>query len=493
MTRYANSAPQILKKNSDGLAIPIEGAKKYFYETGTLVLKTIYSDSDLTISTANPVTSDADGRFPEIFLNGVYREVQKDSDDTTVLWDLDPVGEISTGQFQSWVSNAIYNIPDIVKGSDDEYYKSLTDNNTGNDPTSDAVNWQKITLLAIDNAAPNIPFNETDGSVDNKKWDFNIASEQFQIRLLNDAEAVQTNILEIDRTGTTVDTVNFANGTLQNEGNDVLHDGNTTIINYDVLLAKYQNKSFSVTTQETVPSGLAFSSDGLTMFVVGQTNVTVYQYTLTTAWDVSTASYASKSFSVAAQETVPQELAFSSDGLTMFVVGQTNDTVYQYTLTTAWDVSTASYASKSFSVAAQETTPQALAFSSDGFTMLVVGVTNDTVYQYALTTAWDVSTASYASKSFSVAAQETTPTGLAFSSDGFTMLVIGDANDTVYQYTLTTAWDVSTASYASKSFSVAAQETTPTSLAFSADGFTMFVVGTANDTVYQYSSNYIVK
>ena len=47
---------------------------------------------------------------------------------------------------------------------------------------------------------------------------------------------------------------------------------------------------------------------------------------------------------------------------------------------------------------------------------------------------WDVSTASYSSKYKSVAAQDTEPTGVFFKPDGTAMYIMGYANDTVYQY-----------------------------------------------------------
>lgn len=51
-----------------------------------------------------------------------------------------------------------------------------------------------------------------------------------------------------------------------------------------------------------------------------------------TAWDVSTASYASKSFSVASQDDAPTAVAFNNDGTKMYICGATNDTIYQYSL-----------------------------------------------------------------------------------------------------------------------------------------------------------------
>ena len=49
--------------------------------------------------------------------------------------------------------------------------------------------------------------------------------------------------------------------------------------------------------------------------------------------------------------------------------------------------------------------------------MFVVGTGGDNVNEYTLSTAFDVSTASHDSR-FSVFAQESLPTGLAFSNDG---------------------------------------------------------------------------
>jgi len=104
-----------------------------------------------------------------------------------------------------------------------------------------------------------------------------------------------------------------------------------------------------------------------------------------------------------------------------------------------------------------------------------------------MATEWDVSTATYADKSVSITSQDTDPTGVTFSSDGTKMYIVGYATDTVYQYTLSTAWDVSTATYADKSKDVSAQDTIPTGVTFSSDGSKMYIMGITTDTVYQYT------
>ena len=257
---------------------------------------------------------------------------------------------------------------------------------------------------------------------------------------------------------------------------------------FDLSTASYDSASFRVSSQEAAPAGAVFSTDGTKMFIVGGGSDAVHQYTMTTAFDVSTASYDSVSFSVSAQDTLPSDLTFSPDGTKMFMVGNSSDSIHQYTLTTGFDLSTASYDSVSFSVSAQESSPTGLAFNTDGTKMFIVGSSVRRAQQYTLTSAFDVSTASYDSVSLDLSVQDAAPMGLDFTADGTKMFFVGSVTDSVHQYTMTTAFDLSTASYDGVSFSVARQEITPLGFAFSPDGHSMLVCGNATDTVYQYDT-----
>jgi len=257
----------------------------------------------------------------------------------------------------------------------------------------------------------------------------------------------------------------------------------------NVSAASYDSVSFDFTTQNGIPFDVAFKPDGTKMYMSGGSYGTgsVYQYTLSTAWDVNTASYDSVSLSVDAQESSPTGLEFKPDGTKMYVIGYGSDRIHQYTLSTAWDLNTASYDSVSFSVNAQDNSPRSASFKPDGSKLYVIGPGTKSVYQYTLSTAWDLNTASYDSVSFSVAGQESSPRGLAFKPDGTKMYVVGYGTDEVYQYTLSTAWALNTASYNFVSFSVNAQDYAPGSVIFSTDGTKMYVVGIGSDSVHQYS------
>jgi 6-phosphogluconolactonase (cycloisomerase 2 family) len=243
----------------------------------------------------------------------------------------------------------------------------------------------------------------------------------------------------------------------------------------------------SVAAEENGPRSVTFKPDGTEMYVLGETGDDVNQYSISTAWQVQTASYV-RVFGVGTQTgAAPAQVQFKDDGTKMYVLSNTNDAIYQYSLSTAWNISTATYDTVSFSVTSQESLPRGMFFGDAGTKLYVVGTTNNTVYQYTLSSAWDLSTASYASKSFSVATQETSPYAVFIGNNGSAMYIVGFANDTVYQYTLATPWDVSTASYATKSFAVGVYETNPSAVWFKDDGLSFYVVGSANDVVWQFT------
>ena len=265
--------------------------------------------------------------------------------------------------------------------------------------------------------------------------------------------------------------------------------GQSTLIeNTSITGWLYSGNSFSIAGQETSPVGLFFSPDGLKMYVNGSTGDDVNEYTLSTAWNIATATFVTV-FSTAAQDSAPADLFFKPDGLTMFVLGDTNNTVYQYTLGTAWSVATASYASKLFSVGTQDTSPSGLWFKPDGTTMYVIGSATDTVYQYTLSTAWDVSTASYGSIFYNVGAQDSAPSQVNLSADGLKMWTLGLSGDDIWEYNLGTAWDVSTATPVNN-FYVGFQELGPTGLFIDSSAINrVYIVGsTTADTVFQYNT-----
>ena len=254
----------------------------------------------------------------------------------------------------------------------------------------------------------------------------------------------------------------------------------------DLANGSYASKSFSVASQSTSSGGLALKSDGTSFYVGDESSGVVYQYDMTTAFDVSTASYASKSFNTNTQTTGVAGLHFHPDGTKMYAIGAvSNDSVFQYALSTAWDVSTASYESKSFNFSSQNDEGVGLYLGSGGTKMFIAGNTGDIIYQYTLSTAYDVSTASYDSVSFDVTSEDSAPQSMTFNAKGDMMLIGGAANDAVFQYNLTTPFSLSTVSYSGISLST--QGVNPAGLALANGNEVLLNCDPQTDTVYQYT------
>jgi WD40 repeat protein len=260
-------------------------------------------------------------------------------------------------------------------------------------------------------------------------------------------------------------------------------DANLTINN-----ASYSGTSFNITSQESNVLGLAFNNTGTRMFVCGTgSGSAVYQYNLTTGFDISTASYSGNSLDVSTENSAVNGLVFNSSGTRMFTTGNSGNIVYQYNLSTGYDLSTASYSTNSLSVGSQDNAPQDVNFNSAGTKMFIVGSQTNNVYEYTLTTGFDLSTASYASISFNVGSQVSKSTDVVFNSLGTRMFVSDNNSSEVYQYNLTTGFDISTASYASVFFDLTGQTSDLTSIDFDANGTKMFACGKDNDAVYEYT------
>jgi hypothetical protein len=185
------------------------------------------------------------------------------------------------------------------------------------------------------------------------------------------------------------------------------------------------------------------------------------EWELSTAYSLSTASHL-QAFSFSAQTSTARVWFMRPDGDAFFIAS--DDDIYQYALGDTWDISSASYETKTY--APSETTDiQGMWFSDDGEKMyLLGGVSPGVVYQYTLGTAWDISTATYDTVSFTQAQiiGDISPS-LSFSPNGEKMYLF-TLNGIALQYALSTAWDLDTCTFEKKVRLTAAQTITSMSL-----------------------------
>ena len=108
--------------------------------------------------------------------------------------------------------------------------------------------------------------------------------------------------------------------------------------------------------------------------------------------DLTTSNYVIRKFDVHAQLTDPREITFNNDGTKMFTVDTTADDVFEYTLSTPYDISTAVFVD-SFAVDTGNTRPFSVQFNNDGSKMFIAERELREVIEYSLSTNFDVSSA----------------------------------------------------------------------------------------------------
>jgi len=281
---------------------------------------------------------------------------------------------------------------------------------------------------------------------------------------------------------------------------------NVFLSNGDTLsLDNYEVNQLDISSEEKKAFGVTFNNDGTKMFMVGETSGNdgvaddVHEYVLSTPYDTSTATFR-VGFSTLSENNKLRQIQFNKDGSKMFVSGRRVDQnpngnfIFQYSLSTNFDLSTATYSGNSFQANTANVgitkSLYGFAFNNDGTMMFLSdgstdGTSTEKVYQLSLETAFDLSGSITVIRSVDLEALqdtvepvngETEPSGIAFNQDGTRMFLIGQKGNDVNQYTLSVGFNISTASFDG---GLHLGSSNPNGIAFSPSGLKMFIT---NDT-----------
>ncbi len=285
------------------------------------------------------------------------------------------------------------------------------------------------------------------------------------------------------------DASSVSNSASANSGISIDFTENNPAVSYDFSydFSSLTQENSLVTSTESSPSAIRFSNDGFKLFVTGSISDDIHQYTLQNAFDISSSTY-NGFFSVAAQEPTPQDFAFSSDGMKMFVLGN-NRLIYQYSLTSAFVVTSGvTYDNASYSVVSQESSPTGMEFSPDGMKLFVVGRNGDEVNQYSLTNAFDISSGvSPFGSPFSISSQTGNPYAIIFNGDGTRMLISGSGGF-IHHYELPGAYDITSGVTFSETYDLSSIGRFPNGIQWSSDGSKFFLVDSDPDRIYQFGT-----
>jgi len=263
----------------------------------------------------------------------------------------------------------------------------------------------------------------------------------------------------------------------------LFHDGSTisrtnlSPFTWHIGNARYEGTK-DLDTETDGPSGVAFSTDGKKFFVVDNQLDKVFEYDLSTAWDITSATYNSANFTTTGSSN-PQGIYFKPDGKKMYLADAGDDEINEYDLSTAWDITSAGWVGLK---GIPSSSPNGVFFRPDGRRMYVSDGTNENVGQYSLSTPWDVTTATWTNNfGTSIDAVE----DVSFKPDGTKMYIVdGSAEDDIHEFELTTPWQINTAVLTALHHIY--EDSIPNGITFRPDGTRMYVVGNNTNSLYEY-------
>ena len=230
--------------------------------------------------------------------------------------------------------------------------------------------------------------------------------------------------------------------------------------------------------------GITFKPDGTRMFVVGMTQDRIFEFDLSTAFDISTATISSNEYNHGSENNDATDIKFNSDGTKLFLAGTDDQEINEYNLSTAYDVSTITHQNVYFNGDGLDFV--AIAFNTDGTKLFIYDKTgDDSIKQYSLGSPFDLSNA-VLQKEYTGTSSKTlvtinkNPQGFAFSSDGSKMYITGKGNQKIKEFTLSTPFDLSNVTLESGNYDLSDEIDEPSGIAFSDDGSKLFVLDSKN-------------
>ena len=212
------------------------------------------------------------------------------------------------------------------------------------------------------------------------------------------------------------------------------------------------NDQIDTTSQGSTAESIFFKPDGTKMYVVSRSADEVNEYDLSTPWSPSTATFANV-IDVTTEVTNPSGIYIRDDGLKFWVCGFTNDRIYQYSMSTAWDISTASYDNVSLYVGSGNSlgfvqlNPEGIYFKYDGTVLYIIGRNGASIHQLDLSTPWDITTAFYSGDSTGrldiIFPPYSNPYDIHINSSGTILYWVGSSVQ-LYIFKLSTPWDITT-------------------------------------------------
>ena len=275
---------------------------------------------------------------------------------------------------------------------------------------------------------------------------------------------------------------------------------NTILLNQTVIAGVTYlgvSESFDTTSDNATPAGIHFNTDGTKVFVMGSNSVEdeVNEYSLTTAFDISTTQTITRRLGVGTnelgtpiQELHPYGITFNGDGTKLYISGNGGNKIYELDLGSAFNISSATLVGElaTNNHANGDGTPCGITFNNDGTKLFLAGFANHRIVYWSLSTPYGVESAGTPG-AFSVSTTAHKPRDVDFNSDGTKMYVVSGTGDHIAAFDLDSAFDLSGTVTHRGNFSVNSEDDQPFTMEFNSNGTKLFMLGYTDDKIHEYS------
>ncbi len=249
---------------------------------------------------------------------------------------------------------------------------------------------------------------------------------------------------------------------------------------------------FDTSNDATFVTGITWSTDENTMFIIDSTARKVLQYNVPVASDISSIVDPPVSFTIDVLDAnFPTDITFATgvpnEGRIMYIsTTGPIPAILQYQLSSPFDISTIINPLSPFIFSIPATAPTGVVLSLNGDKMFVADQGNGTLLEFAVIVPFQISTI-VAAAFVLILPGGRVPGDVTFDPNDGTKMFVTDAGGggEIVQYSLSIAFDLSSTVTEIKELDVSSLDTNPFGIVFSNIEPLLFFVGNTSDGVFQ--------
>lgn len=253
---------------------------------------------------------------------------------------------------------------------------------------------------------------------------------------------------------------------------------------FDVANATYTGEHVHLKRCGGNSQDLFFTSNGARLNIISDTSNKICEFACADSYNSS--SCTTPLYNLTIDDGTPTDWIWCNSTVA-WALGAGDDVFIQYSCANDSTIQGCTDTDVELDVTAQDNGPFGFFFSTNRTKVWHAGRQYDKLYTYSGTVACDLSTYSYtAGETYDYT--DETDDGFEIWSNGTKWWIIS-SNDNLYEYNFP-LWDVNESTYSGRYADFTAQETNPVGFWFNDTGNKLYIVGTINDTVFEYNISF---